>query len=153
MIFLQSNKRHKQQHHHPHHKQNGQQQQQQQQQRQSIKTVDSVHQLSPSQSQTLNRNAIYDVRRQQASRADQIKRDKAKDTLLKVLAFVGSVFVLAGIGLLIFGIVQTQTFGYISGGVLIGAGALFLIIMGILMCTDSSSSSNNSNNLELRPTT
>lgn len=92
--------------------------------------------MQQQQHNNLSRQQIVEIRRNQISRNEQKNREKVKDTILKVLAFCGSIFLLAGIGLLIFGIVQSQMFGYISGGILIGGGIILLTIMVIMMCSN-----------------
>lgn len=129
MIFLPNKNKHKQ-HHGSHHGSSSHHMTNPDINKQIQMAV--VHNQNPQ----LTRQQITEIRRQQASHNEQKKREKMKDTILKILAFIGSIFLLAGIGLLIFGIVQSQLFGYVTGAVLLAVGILLLGIMIYLMCKD-----------------
>lgn len=113
---------------------------QKQKKRQSNHYADQIQMSNMQQSNNLSRQQIVEIRRNQISRNEQKSRVKFKDMVLKALAFGGSIFLLAGIGLLVFGIVESQTYGYIAGGILIGGGIILLIIMVIMICSNDTNS-------------
>ena len=74
-------------------------------------------------------------RRQQmyVEQLQQRKVTERNETFAKILAIVGLLFALVGVGLLVFGIIQNQMYGYISGPILLVVGILCYVIMGILL--------------------
>lgn len=82
----------------------------------------------------LTRQQILEAKYQQAIRAEQRKRKNLKEGLVKVFSFVGTIFLFSGIGLIIYGALQAQTFGYVAGSIMIVAGIIFLSIMLTIMC-------------------
>ena len=74
-------------------------------------------------------------RRQQAymEQLQQRKVTERNETFAKILAIVGLLLALVGIGLLVFGIIQNQMYGYIAGPILLVVGILCYVIMGILL--------------------
>ena len=55
------------------------------------------------------------------------------ETFAKILAIVGLLFALVGIGLLVFGIIQNAMYGYIAGPILLVIGIVCYIVMGVLL--------------------
>jgi predicted phage tail protein len=88
----------------------------------------------PNQRPSLTRQQILEAKYQQAIRAEQRKRKNLKEGLVKVFSFVGTIFLFSGIGLIIYGALQAQTFGYVAGSIMIVAGIVFLSIMITIMC-------------------
>lgn len=94
---------------------------------------DSNHNSNNLNQQNTQHKQSNQKRNQKQSHAKK-EKETLSETIAKVLAAIGAIVLLAGIGLLVFGIIKNVLYGIIVGGVLIALGIISYIVMTILLC-------------------
>ena len=104
-------------------------------QQQAIEANNNGQPLTQQDYEIMQAKRLNQQRRQQAylEQLEQQKVVERNETFAKILAIIGLLLALVGIGLLAFGIVQNQMYGYIAGPILLVVGILCYVIMGVLL--------------------